>query len=62
MVAKLAELHMYVNTSRTLVANIRKSLGLQSNASATRIIEAIQVLSQKALDDAGGADILAQLR
>lgn len=58
MVAKLAELHMYVSTSKTLIANIRKNLGLQSNASANKIIEAVQVLSTKALEDAGFGDVL----
>ena len=61
MVPRLAEVHMYVSTSKALLAAIRKNVGLAPNASANKIIEAIQVLSARALDEVGGADIIDEL-
>lgn len=58
----MADLHIFTSTSRTLLQNIRRNLGLNPNASPNKIIEAVQVLSQKALDDCNGADIVNTLK
>ncbi|CAL5970281.1 Conserved_hypothetical protein [Hexamita inflata] len=62
MIGKLAEIHMYVSTSKTLLVNIRRNLGLQQNASANKIIEAVQVLSNRAIEESGGAEIVERIK